>query len=170
MALLTMMLRAALLLSLAMPVMAEPQTIPSIVLDRFHAAASVGDKETYLGLLTDDMVFLGTDGSERWQGQLWRDFVGEHFVDGRGWTYVPVSREISLSTDGKVAWFDELLDNENLGRCRGSGVIFKTTAGWRIAQYNLSIPIPNSMAAAVAADIKAQAAGRGQSPDSDPNS
>jgi hypothetical protein len=148
-----------LVLLLAMPVAAEPPATPSatvsVVLDQFHTAASVGDKKTYLELLTRDMVFLGTDGTERWQGQAWRDFVAEHFADGLGWTYLPVSREITLTADGRVAWFDELLDNEHLGRCRGSGLMLNTGSGWHIAQYNLSIPIPNSMAETVARDISA---------------
>ncbi len=44
-------------------------------LEAFHTAASEADLDTYLGLMTPEMVFLGTDGTERWQGQAWRDFV-----------------------------------------------------------------------------------------------
>ena len=45
----------------------------------------------------------------------------------------------------KVAWFDEALETPNLGPCRGSGVLIATQAGWKIAQYNLSIPVPNDL-------------------------
>jgi SnoaL-like domain len=54
-----------------------------------------------------------------------------------------VRRAITLSDDGTVAWFDEDLATPNLGPSRGSGVLVKGSAGWRIAQYNLAIVIPN---------------------------
>ena len=57
-----------------------------------------------------------------------------------------MTRSISIAPDRKVAWFDEALETPNLGPCRGSGVVVATKAGWKIAQYNLSIPIPNDLA------------------------
>ncbi len=41
------------------------------------------------------------------------------------------------------AFFDEDLVTEGLGPARGSGVLERTDAGWRIAQYNLALTIPN---------------------------
>jgi hypothetical protein len=53
-----------------------------------------------------------------------------------------VRREFSFT--GDVAWFDEDLDTPNLGPARGTGVLVKVGSGaWKIAQYNLSVPIPN---------------------------
>lgn len=113
-------------------------------LDRFHQAAARADSAAYLALLTPDVVFLGTDGAERWQGQAFREFVLARFDAGDGWAYLPLSRNIRLAADGNSAWFDETLRNEALGLCRGSGVLVRdAAAGWRIAQYNLSVPIPN---------------------------
>lgn len=60
-----------------------------------------------------------------------------------------------MSGDGATAWFDELLSNDAYGTCRGSGVLLLTGSGWRIAQYNLSIPIPNDLAAEIVAMIGA---------------
>ena len=134
---------------------ADPRENIADTLSQFHAAASRADQAAYLGLLTDDVVFLGTDGTERWQGQAFRDFVESHFSKGRGWTYTLADREITISPRGNTAWFDELLDNENLGRCRGSGVLVRSDAGWKIAQYNLSVPVPNSMVVKMAAAIRA---------------
>ena len=48
-----------------------------------------------------------------------------------------------------MAWFDELLDNENYGECRGSGVLTRTLGGWKILQYNLTLTVPNDVAASV---------------------
>jgi hypothetical protein len=39
-----------------------------------------------------------------------------------------------------------LLDSASYGECRGSGVLRQVGGDWKIAQYNLSIPIPNALA------------------------
>lgn len=135
---------------------AELAPEPGEVLDSFHQAATAANLDGYLSLLTPEVVFLGTDGTERWQGQEFREFVAESFSDGRGWQYLPVQRNVIVSPDGSSAWFDETLHNDALGQCRGSGVMLKTSAGWRIAQYNLSLPLPNAMVQQVASDIAAQ--------------
>jgi ketosteroid isomerase-like protein len=143
------------LLLVSSGVSADPREKITDTLNQFHAAASRADQATYLGLLTEDAVFLGTDSTERWQGQAFRDFVETHFSKGNGWTYTLADRHFSISRKGDTAWFDELLDNEKLGRCRGSGVLVRSDAGWKIAQYNLSIPVPNSMAVTLATAISA---------------
>ena len=132
---------------------ADPVARVGLVLDAFHEAAADAAEGRYLELLSENFVFLGTDASERWQGQQWRDFVGEHFPDGRGWSYRPLERHVDVAPDGGSAWFDEILENEYLGVCRGSGVLLLTEQGWKISQYNLSIPIPNPMAVDVAQAI-----------------
>ena len=134
---------------------ADPRENIADTLNQFHAAASRGDQAAYLGLLTEEFVFLGTDGTERWQGQAFRDFVASHFSKGKGWTYTLANRRLTVSPRGNTAWFDELLDNDHLGRCRGSGVLVRSDAGWKIAQYNLSVPVPNSMVVTMATAIKA---------------
>ena len=40
------------------------------------------------------------------------------------------------------------------GNCRGTGVLVKLDAGWKIAQYNLMFPIPNDIAKDVIKMIK----------------
>lgn len=124
------------------------------LLDGFHQAASQADEKTYLGSLTEDSVFLGTDASERWTKQQFSSFVKPYFNKGQGWTYYPMKRHISILSDGKTAFFDELLENEKYGQCRGSGVLVKTSKGWKIAQYNLSIPMPNALANQFVKQIK----------------
>jgi hypothetical protein len=53
-----------------------------------------------------------------------------------------------------VAWFDELLDSASYGECRGSGVVRKEGGQWKIAHYNLSIPVPNALAKKIVEEIK----------------
>lgn len=127
----------------------------SALLDRFHAAAAEADLEAYFACMTSDAVFLGTDASERWAGDAFRRFCEPHFKAGKGWTYTPHDRAIVLAPDGDAAWFDELLDNDKLGLCRGSGVAVRNGEEWRIAQYNLSIPVPNEIAGEVVRFIQA---------------
>lgn len=124
------------------------------VLDDFHASASEADEERYLALLAPDAVFLGTDGGERWEGDEYRAFVHRYFSQGKGWTYVPSSRSITIAGDGQTAWFDERLENEWYGVCRGTGVLQLREGEWKIEQYNLTIPIPNELAAEVVARIR----------------
>ena len=50
---------------------------------------------------------------------------------------------------GDVRWFDEILFNEKLGNCRGTGVIELINNEWKIAHYALTMLVPNSIAADV---------------------
>lgn len=142
-------------LILVLPAQAQPERGVNLALDAFHAAAADADFAAYSALMTADIVFLGTDASERWQGDAFRDFARPHFESGVGWTYLPEQRSVLLSADGRTAWFDELLQHEKLGRCRGSGVMLLRDGGWKVAQYNLSLPVPNELVYSVAQDIAA---------------
>jgi ketosteroid isomerase-like protein len=115
------------------------------VLDEFHSAAAAADAGRYLATLTDDMVFLGTAPGERWIGAEWRDFVSSYFSRGKGWAYTPSGRSVAVAPDGDTAWFDETVENEHFGACRGSGVLRKEGDAWRVAQYNLTIPVPDEL-------------------------
>ena len=117
------------------------------LLDRFHHAAAHADGDTYFGCLRGDGVFIGTDASERWTRREFRDAFQSYFDNGTGWTYVPRDRSIRTSSDGRFAWFDELLDNEKYGVCRGVGLAQRESDGtWSITQYALSLTIPNDVA------------------------
>ena len=135
------------------PVAADEDAVAA-ALDAFHAAAAGADQPAYFDLMTENVVFLGTDASERWQGQAFRDFVSQYFPRGQGWTYTPTERPIDLSPDGSWAIFDELLSNEKLGQCRGSGVLVLEGGAWKVAQYNLSVPVPNEIVLDVAEQIR----------------
>ncbi len=126
------------------------------VLNDFHDAASKADFNRYFSHWTDTSVFLGTDDWERWVGQEFKDYAKARFDTGKGWTYTVKERHADFSPDGKVAWFDEMLHNAKIGTCRGSGVLVKAEGeggGWKIMQYNLSLPIPNEMIEDVAKKI-----------------
>lgn len=115
------------------------------VLDAWHAAAAAADEEKYFAAFTPDAVFLGTDATERWTRDEFRKYAHPYFAKGKAWSFKAVSRWISFSPDRRFAWFDETLDTPNLGPCRGSGVLVRSGDTWKIAQYNLSVPIPNDL-------------------------
>ncbi|MET1258216.1 nuclear transport factor 2 family protein [Flagellimonas sp. DF-77] len=119
----------------------EKKAIAS-VLDAWHQAASNADFEAYFSLMTTDGVFLGTDATENWQLQEFKDFSKPYFDQGRAWSFTAVERNIYVGEGAGFAWFDELLDTQ-MKLCRGSGVLKKTASGWKIAHYVLSIAVPN---------------------------
>ncbi len=135
------------------PSAARPQI--EQVLDTLHAAAARADEATYFAQFAPNAVFLGTDPGERWSLEAFRAYAKPHFDNGRGWAYRPSDRTITVAADGDTAWFDEVVTSEKYGRCRGTGVLVYRDGGWRVAQYSLSLPIPNSMFQSVASAVKA---------------
>jgi len=120
------------------------------VLDHLHASAADANFDEYFALYAPNATFLGTDGTERWTLEQFKDYTRPRFAEGKGWTYTSRNRHAFFSDDGRVCWFDELLDNAKYGECRGSGVLVYGDDGkWRIAQYNLSKTIPNDKMEAV---------------------
>lgn len=136
----------------------EQQTTMDIdaALNEFHDAASKSDAQRYFALWTPESVFLGTDATERWVGAEFEAFARPYFEKGKGWTYRPRDRRIT-SLPGGSAYFDELLENDKLGVCRGSGVVRVVDGRWKVMQYNLSIPIPNDLAERVVGLIRSGA-------------
>ncbi|GAA6150812.1 nuclear transport factor 2 family protein [Pseudoteredinibacter isoporae] len=133
---------------------ADAQQAVNNTLDRFHQYAAEANGQAYFELMSDDMVYLGTDASERWSKSDFKAYALPYFNKGRGWLYTAQERHIILSADGTLAWFDELLNNEKYGVVRGSGVLSLTKDGWRLRQYNLAFPIPNALAGEFTARMK----------------
>ena len=149
---------AAVALVPQMGVAQDSDPVPAInaTLDAFHHAASIADGAHYFALFARGGVFIGTDAGERWTVPEFRAYAEPYFSKGRGWTYTPRSRHVVLADlpCRCVASFDELLDNANYGTTRGTGALVLEDGSWKIAQYALTIPIPNDLARDVAARIK----------------
>lgn len=112
------------------------------VLDHWHRAAAMADYESYFGYMTGDAVFIGTDATEYWLGNEFKEFAKPYFDRGRAWSFEAVERHVYLNNTGDLGWFDELLDTR-MGLCRGSGVVKDQEGEWKIAHYVLSIAVPN---------------------------
>jgi len=129
----------------------------STVLDSLHYYASVANEDAFFALMAPNTLFIGTDVTERWPSAELRNYVHARFEQGDGWTYRlrEGTRHVVISPGGDVAWFDEILENENWGVTRGTGVLQAIDGQWKIAQYHLTIPVPNDIAREVVAMIRA---------------
>jgi len=125
------------------------------VLDDWHLAAAQADETRYFGHLREGAVFLGTDATERWTKAEFQVWAHPFFKRGKAWAFNAKERNFAFSPDGNTAWFDEALETPNMGPARGSGVLVKEHGRWRIAQYNLSVPIPNALMDRVKVQIEA---------------
>ena len=121
------------------------------VLNQYHAAAATANWTLYFELMSEDGVFLGSDISERWTREEFRVYAGA----SNGWVYTPQERHITITPDGNSAWFDERLSSASYGSSRSTGVLNRSSSGWRISQYSLSFPIPNALLRDMTNAIKA---------------
>ena len=111
-------------------------------LNLWHEAAANADFDTYFNLMTKDGVFIGTDATENWQNDAFRAYSKPYFDKGKAWSFTMIQRNIYVTEDNSLAWFDELLDTQ-MKICRGSGVMKQEGGTWKVAHYVLSIAIPN---------------------------
>ncbi|NUY80256.1 nuclear transport factor 2 family protein [Flavobacterium sp. MAH-1] len=130
-----------LLLFVSASVFSQKSDIDKILND-WHKAAADGNFNGYFGAFTSDAIFIGTEAAENWNMEQFKAFSKPYFDKGKAWDFKPVERHIYLSADGKMAWFDELLDTW-MKICRGSGVLVKENDKWKIKHYVLSMTIPN---------------------------
>jgi ketosteroid isomerase-like protein len=128
-------------------------------LDLLHRCASNADGAQYFDLFTKDAVFLGTDRAERWDMDEFRAYAQKRFDAGNGWDYRALKRHVSVSPDGKTAWFDELLEHAE-GVARGCGVLLIEDGSWKVAQYHLCFPIPNALLGPFRQIMRLMAGGR----------
>ena len=130
------------LMTIALMAQEGEQEKINTLLDAWHQAAANADFDAYFDKMTQDGVFLGTDATENWQNEAFREFSKPYFDKGKAWSFTAVERNIYINSDNDFAWFDELLDTQ-MKICRGSGVLRKESGQWRIAHYVLSIAVPN---------------------------
>ena len=119
------------------------------LLNGLHLDAHKGNFESYFDRYSTDAVFLGTDKTERWTIEEFKAYAKPAFSDGHGWTYAVIER--NWEGDGNTRWFDEILLNEKLGHCRGTGVVELVNGEWKISHYALTMLVPISIAAKVGA-------------------
>lgn len=113
-------------------------------LDGWHLAAAQAKGDQFFGAMADSSIYIGTDATERWTKPEFIRFAKPYFDKGKAWDFKPYDRDLHVATDGRHAWFSELLTTW-MGVCRGSGILVRTPEGWKIEQYHLSVTVPNDI-------------------------
>jgi ketosteroid isomerase-like protein len=121
---------------------AQDKQAINTMLDNWHKAAADVQFDNYFSYITDDAIYIGTDATENWNKKQFQAFAKPYFDKGSAWSFTALERNIYFSKDGKMAWFDELL-NTQMKICRGSGVLVKVKNTWKIKHYVLSMTVPN---------------------------
>jgi ketosteroid isomerase-like protein len=150
----SLLLALVLIASCATTTLQQDRDAVSATIDDWHKAAAEADEARYFNHMTARAVFLGTDATERWEGVGFREFAHPYFAKGKAWTFVARHRNVLIH--GDTAWFDESLSSESYGECRGTGVLVRENGAWKIAHYNLTIPIPNALAKKFVEEIRKQ--------------
>ncbi len=113
-------------------------------LDDWHDAAARADEERFFKHFTTEAIYMGLDEGARWTRDELRKQYHPSFKRGEAWKFKATKRNIYFSNDNRTAWFDEEVERENLPAARGTGVLVQSdNMVWKIAHYNLSVPIQN---------------------------
>lgn len=112
------------------------------MIDAWHQAAADADADAFFGAMTEDGVYIGTDQSERWLRDELRTWAADAFERETAWDFTAIDRVITVADDQRHAWWDETLDTW-MGICRSTGILERTTDGWKIKHYQLSVTVPN---------------------------
>jgi hypothetical protein len=75
-----------------------------------------------------------------------KQYAKPSFDKGKGWSYKNLERNIVIAEGGEIAWFDEIMFNEGMGKCRGTGVLVNNDGQWKLTTYSLTMLIPNDIA------------------------
>jgi hypothetical protein len=116
--------------------------------DAAHARPAFFDK------IASDGIYIGTDKSERWAREVFREWAKPAFARPVAWTFTPLHRNVQFSPDRKFIWFDEQV-RSSMGILQASGVVRAAADRFEIVHYQLSIAVPNEVIPQVTATIKA---------------
>jgi len=129
---------AALLVILLLAQLAQADDSPGTALDALHRAGEASDHAAFLELMTEDGSVLGLGSDSRWNAPALTDKLTTYFSGGGTWPQPTSSRQITISTQGEMAWFSESLRGTRGNTGVGSGVLVRTASGWLVAQYHIS--------------------------------
>lgn len=131
----------------------ESQRIAEIeaVLSKLLRSQEKGDIDDFADCFArdEDFVTIGTDIDEIWYD--WATFFSwmkSAITKWKGYTITEKNTRITLSQDGRVAWYSQLMDTcfETKGEpvrlegFRHTGVLEKRNGKWLIVQSHVSIP------------------------------
>lgn len=127
-------------------------------LDSFHHLAATAQFQEYFNLFHPEGKFLGTDATENWTTQEFREWARPFFTDVEcAWEYTPIPGKRVVSVVKKLsndesseaptyALFDEQIYCVDL-KCltRGSGTMVFEDNRWHLMLYHITFPIPDTL-------------------------
>jgi SnoaL-like domain len=116
--------------------------------DAAHARPAYFDK------IARDGIYIGTDKTERWTREAFREWAKPAFARPAAWAFTPLHRNVRFSPDRTFIWFDEQV-RSSMGILQATGVMRPAGASFEIVHYQLSIAVPNDVNPQVTATIKA---------------
>jgi len=117
--------------------------------DAAHARPAFFDK------IASDAIYIGTDKTERWGREAFREWARPAFARPVAWAFTPLHRNVQFSADRKFIWFDEQVRSSSMGILQASGVVRPTASSFEMVHYQLSIAVPNDVIPQVTGTIKA---------------
>ena len=123
----------------------------SAFIDGWHADAA-NSRPAFFDKIARDGVYIGTDKKELWKRDDFKAWAKPAFERPTAWAFTPLRRNVYVSADKSVIWWDELLDTK-MGICRASGVLHKVGNSFEIDHYQLSIAVPNGVSEKVISTI-----------------
>jgi hypothetical protein len=121
-------------------------------IDEWHDDAA-NARMAYFDKIAPNGIYIGTDKTELWNREQFKAWAKRFFDRKSAWSFKATKRNVYMSPDKKIIWFDELLDTQ-MGVCQASGVIRKTDTGFELEHYQLSIAVPNDVADKVTKIVK----------------
>lgn len=118
-----------------------------------HRARGEPDFDRYFDCFAPAAIIFGTDRSERLNLARWRARVGPYFEWTKGTTSIPLEQRVYPAPNEDMAWFEELIEREQLGRMRVTGVLKRIEGRWKLLHYNQVVLIPKAMVEDVARRI-----------------
>jgi len=119
----------------------------SAFIDAWHDDAA-NSRPAFFDKIAKDGVYIGTDKHELWKRDDFKAWAKKAFERPTAWAFTPLKRNVYVSADKSVIWWDELLDTQ-MGPCRASGVLHKVGNSFEIDHYQLSIAVPNPISSKV---------------------
>ena len=116
-------------------------------IDGWHDDAAHA-RPAYFDKMAADGVYIGTDKTELWHRDAFKEWAKPYFAKKTAWAFKATKRNVYTSGDGRIVWFDELLDTQ-MGPCQASGVLRRIGQSFEIEHYQLSMAVPNAVGKSV---------------------
>jgi hypothetical protein len=121
--------------------------------DEWHQDAA-NARPAFFDKIASDGIYIGTDKTERWGREAFREWAKPAFARPVAWAFTPLHRYVRFSPERSFIWFDEQV-RSSMGILQATGVMRPVAASFEIVHYQLSIAVPNEVIPQVTGTIKA---------------